>query len=200
MQKLKIFLVLTGYQITWLACVFGEKNFSFPMLGLWVGIIFFVTYFYFNNNKQKFIQTSLLISVPGYMFDSFDHNLNPIFREADKDPQTEYEAGRAIKTYTMIGWMNNKLLFPKPQKSNQHLTTVRKGFETVLKHAGLTGLGITLHTLRHEFCTNLVRKGIDIVEVSRLAGHGDIKTTMRYVHFVDSTDFSALDKADRKRR
>ena len=133
----------------------------------------------------------------GYMFDSFDHNLNPIFREADKDPQTEYEAGRAIKTYTMIGWMNNKLLFPKPQKSNQHLTTVRKGFETVLKHAGLTGLGITLHTLRHEFCTNLVRKGIDIVEVSRLAGHGDIKTTMKYVHFIDSTDFSALDRVDR---
>ena len=70
MQKLKVFLVLTGYQLTWLACVFGEKNFSFPMLGLWIGIIFFVTYFYFNQNKQKFIQTSLLISVPGYMFDS----------------------------------------------------------------------------------------------------------------------------------
>ena len=70
MQKLKVFLVLTGYQLTWLACVFGEKNFSFPMLGLWVGIIFFATYFYFNHNKQKFIQTSLLISVPGYMFDS----------------------------------------------------------------------------------------------------------------------------------
>ena len=70
MQKLKVFLVLTGYQLTWLACVFGEKNFSFPMLGLWIGIIFFVTYFYFNQNKQKFIQISLLISVPGYMFDS----------------------------------------------------------------------------------------------------------------------------------
>ena len=55
MQKLKVFLVLTGYQLTWLACVFGEKNFSFPMLGLWIGIIFFVTYFYFNHNKQKFI-------------------------------------------------------------------------------------------------------------------------------------------------
>ena len=70
MPKLKGFLVLTGYQLTWLACVFGEKNFSFPMLGLWIGIIFFVTYFYFNLNKQKFIQTSLLISVPGYMFDT----------------------------------------------------------------------------------------------------------------------------------
>ena len=70
MQKLKVFLVLTGYQLTWLACVFGEKNFSFHMLGLWIGIIFFVIYFYFNHNKQKFIQISLLISVPGYMFDS----------------------------------------------------------------------------------------------------------------------------------
>ena len=137
----------------------------------------------------------------GYMFDSFDHNLNPIFREADKDAQTEAEAGRPPpKTYTLIGWMNNKLVFPKSRQPNKHLTTVRKSFETILKHAGLTGLGITRHTLRHEFCTNLVRQGVDIVEVSRLAGHKDIKTTMKYVHFIDSTDFSALDKADRKRR
>ena len=70
MQKLKVFLVLTGYQITWLACVFGETNFSYPMLGLWVGIIFVLTYFYFNLNKSKFIKISLLISVPGYIFDS----------------------------------------------------------------------------------------------------------------------------------
>ena len=45
MQKLKVFLVLTGYQLTWLACVFGETNFSNPMLGIWVGIIFLLTYF-----------------------------------------------------------------------------------------------------------------------------------------------------------
>tara|TARA_A100001011_G_scaffold1965_1_gene2349 strand:+ start:93 stop:605 length:513 start_codon:yes stop_codon:yes gene_type:complete len=70
MQKLKVFLVLTGYQITWLACVFGETKFSYPMLGFLVGIIFLLTYFYFNQNKQKFIKISLLISVPGYIFDS----------------------------------------------------------------------------------------------------------------------------------
>ena len=70
MQKLKIFLVLTGYQMTWLACVFGEKNFSYPYLGLWVGIIYLVTYFYYSHSKQKSIQVSLLIAVPGYFFDS----------------------------------------------------------------------------------------------------------------------------------
>ena len=70
MQKLKVFLVLTGYQLTWLACVFGETKFSNSMLGIWVGIIFLLTYFYFNHNKQKFIKISLLISVPGYFFDT----------------------------------------------------------------------------------------------------------------------------------
>tara|TARA_B100001057_G_scaffold450367_1_gene492384 strand:- start:86 stop:607 length:522 start_codon:yes stop_codon:yes gene_type:complete len=70
MQKLKVFLVLTGYQLTWLACVFGETNLSYPMLGFWVGIIYLSIYFYFNQNKQKFIKISLLISVPGYIFDT----------------------------------------------------------------------------------------------------------------------------------
>tara|TARA_B100001057_G_C22564624_1_gene838673 strand:- start:245 stop:766 length:522 start_codon:yes stop_codon:yes gene_type:complete len=70
MQKLKIFLVLTGYQITWLACVFGETNFSNPLLGILVGVIFLVIYFYFNDNKKKFLKISLFISLPGYLFDT----------------------------------------------------------------------------------------------------------------------------------
>ena len=70
MQKAKVFLVLTGYQLTWLSCVFGEKKLSYPMTGIWFGIIFLLTYFYFNQNKKKFIKISLLISIPGYIFDS----------------------------------------------------------------------------------------------------------------------------------
>ena len=70
MRKLKVFLVLTGYQITWLACIFGETKFSYPMLGFWVGILFLLSYFYFNHNKQRFIKISLFISVPGYFFDT----------------------------------------------------------------------------------------------------------------------------------
>tara|TARA_E500000331_G_scaffold319704_1_gene332632 strand:+ start:276 stop:788 length:513 start_codon:yes stop_codon:yes gene_type:complete len=70
MQKLKVFLVLTGYQITWLSCVFGETKFSYPMLGFWVGIIFLIIYLFFNQNKKKFVKISLSISIPGYIFDT----------------------------------------------------------------------------------------------------------------------------------
>ena len=70
MHKLKIFSVLTGYQITWLACVFGETKFSYSLLGFWVGIIFLIIYFYFNYNKKKLIKILLLISTPGYIFDT----------------------------------------------------------------------------------------------------------------------------------
>lgn len=70
MSKLKLFLTLTGYQLTWLACVFGEKQFSEPKLGIYIGSIFLILYFYFSTNKLKFIKILLLISIPGYFFDS----------------------------------------------------------------------------------------------------------------------------------
>ena len=38
MNRSKVFLTLTGYQLTWLACVFGENYFSQPFLGLYIGI------------------------------------------------------------------------------------------------------------------------------------------------------------------
>lgn len=47
--------------------------------------------------------------------------------------------------------------------------------------------GATLHSLRHTFCTWLIRAGTTVPAVQRLAGHADIKTTMGYVH-VDRQD------------
>lgn len=36
------------------------------------------------------------------------------------------------------------------------------------------------HTLRHTFCSNLVRNGVDVLTVAKLAGHSSIQVTMRY--------------------
>ena len=47
--------------------------------------------------------------------------------------------------------------------------------------------------MRHDFCTQLVLKGIDIYTVQRLAGHADIRTTMRYVNALEKKDFEALE-------
>ena len=71
MSKIKIFFTLTGYQITWLACVFGQDKFNQPLLGIYIGIIYLLIFFYFNKNKIRFFKLSLYISIPGYLFDTF---------------------------------------------------------------------------------------------------------------------------------
>ena len=46
--------------------------------------------------------------------------------------------------------------------------------------------GVSLHTLRHTFISRLVQAGRPLPEVAALAGHRDIKMTMRYVHLAPS--------------
>lgn len=38
------------------------------------------------------------------------------------------------------------------------------------------------YVLRHTFCSRLVQRGVHLVTVKELAGHSDIKMTMRYAH------------------
>jgi site-specific recombinase XerD len=41
---------------------------------------------------------------------------------------------------------------------------------------------ICLYTLRHSFISRLVQAGVSLPEVAALAGHRDIRMTMRYAH------------------
>lgn len=41
---------------------------------------------------------------------------------------------------------------------------------------------ITVHTLRHCFATDLIERGINIIQVKELMGHSDIRSTMAYIH------------------
>jgi len=63
------------------------------------------------------------------------------------------------------------------RKYEYHLT------ERVKRLGQSIGLSdLTLHMLRHTFISHLVMSGVDLVTVKELAGHSDIKTTMRYAH------------------
>ena len=70
MNKIRAFLILSGYQLTWLACVFGEITYSIPYLGILIGVCYLILFFYFVVNKIRFLLIAILISLPGYFFDT----------------------------------------------------------------------------------------------------------------------------------
>ena len=67
---LNTILILTGYQITWMASVLGEY-FDFPLIGFLVGLLYLIIYFYFDHNKIRSIKIFILFSLIGYSFDSY---------------------------------------------------------------------------------------------------------------------------------
>ena len=65
----KIFFILTGFQITWLACVFGELYFN-SLIGLITGLVYLFIFFYFQENKKRSLKICLIFSLIGYFFDT----------------------------------------------------------------------------------------------------------------------------------
>jgi hypothetical protein len=70
MSKIKIFLMLSGYQLTWVMCVFGELLYNSFIPGLSCGLLFLTICFINSINKKKTTLIIILISVLGYLFDT----------------------------------------------------------------------------------------------------------------------------------
>jgi len=41
---------------------------------------------------------------------------------------------------------------------------------------------VTLHTLRHTFCSHLVMAGVDIPTMMKISGHKDVRVAQMYMH------------------
>ncbi|MBN1829566.1 MAG: site-specific integrase, partial [Deltaproteobacteria bacterium] len=65
--------------------------------------------------------------------------------------------------------------------------SMTRSFGKIRKRSGLSDQ-ITLHSLRHTYITHLLRAGVYIRRVKELAGHGDIKTTMKYAHALPTNE------------
>ena len=72
-----------------------------------------------------------------------------------------------------------------------------KAFWTAREKAGL-GEDVVFHSLRHTFVSRLVRAGVDIRTVQELAGHKEIKMTMRYSHRFSDQKRLAIEKMENK--
>lgn len=86
-------------------------------------------------------------------------------------------------------------VFTSPH-SGRKLTRVTKSLAAACKAAELDP-PITLHTLRHTFCTRLAAAGVDVRTIQELAGHQDVSTTMRYTHLVESNAHEAIARLSR---
>lgn len=62
--------------------------------------------------------------------------------------------------------------------------SLKRCFEGACRRAEIKGL--RFHDLRHTAATRMVESGASIVAVSKILGHADLKTTMRYSHPDDS--------------
>jgi site-specific recombinase XerD len=62
-----------------------------------------------------------------------------------------------------------------------------------VKKAGITR-NITGHCARHSFASLLIENDVDILTVSKLMGHSDVKTTQIYTHILDKRKEEAIDK------
>ncbi|MDI9584557.1 MAG: tyrosine-type recombinase/integrase [Acidobacteriota bacterium] len=67
-------------------------------------------------------------------------------------------------------------------------------FDRLLRRADLEGAGITPHSLRHFFASQLLRGRADIETVRSLCGHADLRTTSRYCHSDDETRVAAVNR------
>ena len=58
---------------------------------------------------------------------------------------------------------------------------IREHFRKYKKKAKINEKA-TLHTLRHNFATDLIERGATLIQVKELMGHSNIRSTMEYVH------------------
>lgn len=86
----------------------------------------------------------------------YKNNIRPKYIESDKFFATK-TSGELSPAY-----VNRKL----------HQTTKKLGWE---KH-------VTCHILRHTFASQLVSKNVNIVKISKMLGHADVRTTSIYTH------------------
>jgi site-specific recombinase XerD len=80
------------------------------------------------------------------------------------------DKGRELSNRTVRNWMGRVL-----RRAGMATKTEVNG-----KHKRDIG---AIHILRHTFCSHLAAAGVPAKAIQELAGHADLKTTLRYMHF-----------------
>ena len=96
----------------------------------------------------------------------------------------------ALKDYLDLRTDNNEYLIVSDRKPHGKLTraAVEKIIRLVSERAyHMTGVHITPHIFRHTTISTALRNGMPLQNVSKMAGHAQVRTTMYYAQ-IDTTD------------
>jgi len=126
----------------------------------------------------------------------FDNNLITIDHENNKSKRTKRipinSTLRQLLLELKLKSGGNEHVFlnsnNEPYTRQDSLNRVFERIKTLAKIKALR-----FHDLRHTAATRMIENGANIVAVSKILGHSDIKTTMRYAH-PDETIFDAVNK------
>ena len=62
------------------------------------------------------------------------------------------------------------------------IDSVQGAFRQAKVIAGIKKRRVSIHTLRHSYATHLLEAGVNIRAIQRYLGHGQLETTMVYLH------------------
>jgi integrase len=96
------------------------------------------------------------------------------------------EAFRYLKSISRSDYV-----FQKP--NGLPYKSMEKPFLKACEDAGLSGSGVSLHTLRHTFASSLVMAGVDLVTVQQYGGWSDLSLVQRYSHLSASHKAKAIE-------
>jgi integrase len=66
------------------------------------------------------------------------------------------------------------------EKPGTHVVNIQESWRNIRKSVALSD--VRIHDLRHSFASFAINNGLDLFQVSKLLGHKNIQTTMRYAH------------------
>lgn len=77
----------------------------------------------------------------------------------------------------------------------QPMRGIARSFATAKKQAGLDGIGLRFHDLRHTVASWLLAKGADLKTIQMVLGHRTIQSTARYAHLARERKVEAMSTA-----
>jgi integrase len=82
-------------------------------------------------------------------------------------------------------------VFPSPSNPREHLRDIKHSFQRAVKLSGIAHL--TMHQLRHTFCSRLSDAGVPLAVIQELAGHASPVVTRRYMHPANELKIKAVE-------